>query len=523
MLKEKLLIELKKLNKQQLEACETIYGPVMVLAGPGTGKTQVLALRIANILYKTDVLASNILCLTFTESGVQAMRERLKLFLGIDAYKVGIFTFHSFANSVIQEFPDYFSFSKDLIQLDDITRLKIIRESIEEAQNLEYLKPFYNKFAKEKSIISSIQTLKKEGITPETLKTKTENLIKIHEENKSLNKKGFPTIKWKNKLEKLNHLFELVEVYKLYQEKLLKQGFYDFEDMILFVCNVLEKNEKIKQFYQEKYQFIHVDEYQDTNGGQEEILNQLTSFDRSPNIFVVGDDDQAIYRFQGANLENILSFNHKFKNVKTIPITINYRSTQKILDLAESIISNNNQRLSNRIKNFNKKLTANFKHADYNAELYEFKTIEDEYIYIAKKIEKLMNNGNSYNDIAILYRKNTHGLGISEVLRKYSIPIDHKSDNNALKNETVKNIIKILAVVDFYNKNSDLDLYRVMLLPYFNIPIVEVYELVNSLRGKRLVEAILNLNKGSNELKKFRNFYKSGMLFLKIKSFQNLF
>ncbi len=499
---------LEKLNKEQREAVEIIYGPVMVLAGPGTGKTQILALRIANILDKgIGVDANNILCLTFTEAGAHAMRERLKSFIGKAAYSVGIFTFHGFANTVINDFPEYFSFSRNLNQLDDVSRLKIIRQTIDELPNLDYLKPFYNQYAKEGLIISAIQTLKKEGINHEELNKKVQELIKEHKDNPKLNKQGKPTADWKKRLEKLENIFELVDIYGLYQSKLTEEGFYDYEDMILFVGDELKENNDLRSHFFEKYQFVLVDEYQDTNGGQNEILKWLCSYDDSPNIFVVGDDDQAIYRFQGANLENILSFNTQYKDVKTIAITKNYRSTQIILDIASSIIQNNTQRLSNKIKELDKTLEANFKDLNEDIELHEFEKKEDEYTFIARKIEELLKNGINAADIAVIYRKNSHGLELNRILNTYNIPTDHKSSDNILNSNSVNNLIHLLKVIELYKKNVAEDIYRAMLFPFFKIPVVDVYKLVNENKSEDIsfVEKVLNISNENENLFSFNN------------------
>ncbi len=505
---EEVFIKAKnELNKKQLEAVESIYGPVMVIAGPGTGKTQILALRIANLLKETDTDASNILCLTFTEAGTTAMRERLKKFIGTEAYKVTINTFHGFANNVIQDYPENFSFSRDLIQLDDVSRLKIVRDCIDTAENLDYLKPFYNKYAKEKDIISAIQTLKKEGLNYEELRERVSKLIDEHNNNPKLNRKGQPTVEWKKRLEKLKHIYELATVYGLYQSKLTEEGFYDYEDMILFLGDELKENEEFRAQFHEKYQFILVDEYQDTNGGQNEILKWLCSYDESPNLFVVGDDDQAIYRFQGANLENILSFNTTYKNVKTIAINLNYRSTQKILDIASSTIKNNEQRLTRMIETLDKDLVAHFKDNDEQIDFHEFDKKEDEYIFIANKIQNLINNGVDPSEIAVIYRKNAHGYDINDVLAKYDIKTDHKSSDNILNNSTVNNFIKLLRVINLYNKNIDEDLYRVMLFPFFKIPVVDLYNLVLENRKEEIsfVEKVLNVEQEEDKIYEFSN------------------
>jgi DNA helicase-2/ATP-dependent DNA helicase PcrA len=530
---------LEKLNPGQREAVETIEGPVMVVAGPGTGKTQVLALRIANILKKSDVNPENILCLTFTEAGVKAMRERLISFIGTSAYYVAIHTFHSFANEIIQTFPEKFAFSKELRQLDDLNRLKIIQRIIDEMlqSSLEgiagddiatesnknsklKLIPFYNKYAKTADIISSIQNLKKEAITPDILKQRNEDLKRLIAEQVSP-KTGKLTKKIEEKLEKLNAVDELVEIYQKYQNELNETGYYDYEDMIMFVIDKFKEDESLLAYYQEKYLYILVDEYQDTNGSQNQIIKLLGSFDPSPNIFVVGDDDQAIYRFQGANIENILFFGHTFTGVRTIPNLINYRSTQVILNIADSLIEKNTTRLVNQNKNLYKKLKA-FKPANNKkAEVWEFENADEENIFIAKEIEKLHSEGTKYSEIAILFRKNAHFEDINEVLNKFNIPTKYEARDSVFDIESVSKLIRLIRLISLKEKNIDELAYEVMLFDFLDLEISDVYRIAKAARKHRvpiidliqdenLLEAISLKNKESIQLfiNKILNWHK---------------
>ncbi|MBE0574131.1 ATP-dependent helicase, partial [Candidatus Dojkabacteria bacterium] len=335
--------EILKLNPSQQEAVNAIEGPVLVVAGPGTGKTQVLSFRIANILSTTDAAANNILCLTFTESGVAAMRKRLLKLIGKEALYVRIHTFHSFCNEVILSHPENFSFAKELTQLDDLNRIKIIRLILDELSSEQELTivPFYDKYTYQKNILDNIQALKREGVSAETLENICKETIADLEANPDINSRtGKPKKDYTDKLKLYKKNLELAMVYKKYSEVLLEKGFYDYEDMILFVIDKFKKDDELLAEYQEQFLYILVDEYQDTNGSQNELL-KLFAFDKSPNIFAVGDDDQAIYRFQGANVENLLFFEKQFENVTTISLTTNYRSSQHILDLSSSLIDNN--------------------------------------------------------------------------------------------------------------------------------------------------------------------------------------
>jgi len=321
------------LNSQQKEAVDTIEGPVVVVAGPGTGKTQILTLRIANIL-KTQGgdFADNILALTFTNAGVHAMRERLADFVGIEtAHKVGIFTFHSFADDQIRSNPEIFKKFAFSRPSTDIEKIQIIEEILQNSK-LKHLKPFAKDFHYTQSIISVIDELKSNAINPNDLEVSILTLEKrileqegesaFYKVNRGENKKGDIKKDVINKIKnQKNKQKELIEIYQKYQDILEEKGLYDFSDMILSVVQEAENNEDFKSVLQEKYLYILVDEHQDTNDAQNKLIEIITSAEvneGNPNLFTVGDEKQAIYRFQGASLENFLKFKDKYEDVKII-------------------------------------------------------------------------------------------------------------------------------------------------------------------------------------------------------------
>jgi len=430
-----------KLNNEQKEAVDTVFGPVLVVAGPGSGKTQLLALRVANILKQTDTLPNQILCLTFTESAAANMRERLTGFLHRDAYKVAIHTFHSFGTEVISQNSSHFFSAADFKPADDLTSLQILDEIL---GSLPAKNPFRSQhqevFVYIDDALKVIDALKKGGVTPtefqevvdenrefldliaqdieevfeDRISGKTvENLWKIYQKisdlsnekkQNELNKQTeeevvtwknvypclidivlvqlqhvladvqelikagarstSPITEWKGKfttknkdnktvakdLFKHENFVTLAFIYKEYQAKLYDLGFFDFSDMLLEVARALQDPESLDLKYnlQEKYQFILVDEFQDTNGVQMKLLQELLDSpvnDGSPNILAVGDDDQAIYKFQGANLDNILKFKEKYPTTKVITLNTNYRSKQDILDLAMQVSAQATEKL----------------------------------------------------------------------------------------------------------------------------------------------------------------------------------
>ena len=343
-----------KLNPEQKQAVDTIQGPVLVIAGPGTGKTQILSARIGKILLETDYLPDNILCLTYTDAGKVAMRKRLQEMIGADAYRVNIHTFHSFCNQVIQENVTYFD-KNTLDAVSDLERIGYIKKIIDGFKKDNPLKRYRGDVYYEIGRLNNLfSTMKKEGWSSSFIKEKIKaycddlpNRDEYIAKRKSTSKgivylKGDLRIdKIEEETKKINVLNYAADAFDEYQNIMHQHNRYDFDDMINWVIRVFENNESLLQDYQEKYQFILVDEFQDTSGTQNQLVNLLCSQIDQPNIFVVGDDDQSIYRFQGANVENIQEYKSRYSSqLIDIVLKSNYRSTQRILDISKSIIEN---------------------------------------------------------------------------------------------------------------------------------------------------------------------------------------
>src|SRR3989344_2392455 len=326
----------QKLNSSQKEAVDQTEGPVMVVAVPGTGKTQILTLRIANILLKTDTEASSILVLTFSEAAALQIRSRLTSLIGTPAYKVEISTFHGFCNNVIRNNPEEFPHLISSEAITEVEQIEIIEKIILE-NSFKYLKPFGDPLYYLRSSLSGINDLKKENIKPDDFKEALENqkldFEKIedlyHEKGKY--KQSLPSAEGKNLMKgkyqdlqkEIAKNSELLFIYEEYQKQLLKQKKYDFNDMLLEVVNAFKVNKGLLLRLQERYQYILVDEHQDTNAAQNKIVEFLADFYENPNLFVVGDEKQAIYRFQGASLENFLYFQKLYPSVKLINLSEN--------------------------------------------------------------------------------------------------------------------------------------------------------------------------------------------------------
>jgi DNA helicase-2/ATP-dependent DNA helicase PcrA len=465
-----------KLNKAQKEAVDKIEGPVMVIAGPGSGKTQVLTLRIANILKLTQTDPSNILCLTFTESGSMAMKERLKEMIGSVSYDVQVFTFHAFCQYVINTYSDYFSDISTFNVISDIDRFKIVRKILD-SNRYEHLKTFNTPYYMALEIPRRLSDLKKEGVNEAEFKVMAENILDSWKEKKEVLEKGEKKILKSKILEEEKRVLKLVELadfYTKYQAELTKLKRYDFDDLINVTINTIERNEDLALSLQERYQYLLVDEYQDTNSAQNRIIDILSSYwtkeGGNPNVFVVGDDDQSIYRFQGASLENILYFKNKFPKAESILLDTNYRSTQEIIDVARSVIKNNLSQLSDIKKKF-----VSAKTDKGLVEKYTFETSEEESFYIAKKVEELLKSGEKASEIALLYRDNKDSADLISALNTLNIPFSIEAGENILETELIIKIINLLELIN--NPYDDLKFFTVASYSFLGLKTLDVLKL----------------------------------------------
>lgn len=513
----------QKLNPAQRQAIDTIEGPVMVVAGPGTGKTQLLSMRVANILRQTDTLPGNILCLTFTESAAAEMRDRLVRMMGPDGHKVAIHTFHSFGTEVINHNPQYFYQGANFRPADELSSFEIL-EPIFDA--LPHNSPLGSKmngtFTALPDTRSAIGHLKKAGLTHD-------ELLKIIDHNEAfidfaepilgkvfdvprLSKKDItncnealgkitafkdsqlpvgiqkslaqlchneferaldqaesqdstkPLTAWRNRwLErdaKRHYVFKdrarnkklraLAHVYQKYLEAMQENELFDFDDMILRVVHALETFDELRYNLQEQFLYVLVDEFQDTNGAQLRLLQNLLNSQVSagrPNIMVVGDDDQAIYAFQGADLSNILGFRDLYKDPAIITLTDNYRSTGLILEQSRSVITQGEERLENVLENINKALTPHNSGAT-TSELHQLANPNAEYSWIANHIKQLIKDGAQPNSIAVLGRNHKQLLGLLPFLRDAGIAVNYERRHNILETEHIDALVTFARTID---------------------------------------------------------------------------
>ena len=447
--------EYERLNEAQRKAVDTIDGPVMVVAGPGTGKTQVLALRVAKILKSTQMRPWNILCLTFSKSGATAMRKRLRNVIGPDAYGVTVNTIHGFCNDVIMQNPSLFEDWSSMNQISDVERYRSLNKIIDQLMPGLHLLNSKSPYSRSRDILSRISQLKREGVTDK------ETLLGIadeYEEVMSQKSKEGTKAHAKNLLS-AQKFRDLLEIFFRYQGMLKETGRYDFDDMILNVIEALKTEDWLRANLQERYQYILLDEFQDTNGAQYAFATELTkdpTGDNNPNFFVVGDDDQAIYRFQGANLTNILSFRERFPQAPVIALTTSYRCTQPILDAAQSLISNNTERLEGRVEGLNKKLVAATSELGEPPRMLLSASDMSELWLIADLIEERVDEGKKLSEIAVIVQTNRELLPLNEVCMARNIPTVLSGKLDLLTHPLVEQVIDIVKAVHRPTDNSAL-------------------------------------------------------------------
>ena len=411
----------KKLNDQQRRAVDTIDGPVMVIAGPGTGKTQVLTLRIANILRSTDTAPESILAITFTNSGAIAMRERLRSYVGQQAYSVALYTFHGFAERLIRQYPEAYERIVGSSLISEYEQIQLLERIVLEA-DLSLLRPLKKPTHHIGAIRQEIGTLKQEYIEPdrlaELISEQEQQLTTIPQFHESGPHRGKITTTYSALEKQIEKQRELLHVYRLYQASLREQGRYDYADMIIETVHALERNEDMLRDLQETYQYVLADEHQDVNESQNRILELIMSYHDRPNLFVVGDEKQAIYRFQGASLENFLHFTDRFPTTTTITLTDNYRSGQSVLDRAHEVISVDDPALMELRVPLSAKAVS-----QSTVSLQSFSHPALEQHWLTTEVGRLYAAGTPASEVAVIVRTNDEVEAVAHELRRAQIPV----------------------------------------------------------------------------------------------------
>ncbi|MCF7845262.1 MAG: ATP-dependent helicase [Candidatus Pacebacteria bacterium] len=535
------------LNPEQKRAVDYINGPLMVIAGPGSGKTELLGVRTANIIRKTDTPPESVLCLTYTNSAATNMKERLIELIGDEAYKIPVYTFHSFCQKIIQDHGDYFYKGASFELVDEVTQIEIIQDIL---KKMDYDNPL-SSFRPEdgyvylRDIIETISDLKQGGVTPDEFEeVSKENEIILKEANpiisavfqKRVNTITFQEVEkvidklkkieqksiisylkpinlvvagslekvvesgdkknikeWKNKWtyknkeerflndsKNLEKLKSLSLVYKDYQKKMNSLGYYDFSDMIMEVIKKMEEDDLFYDEVREKYLYVLVDEFQDTSGVQMRFLNLLLKdeIDNNPNICTVGDDDQAIYRFQGAEISNILEFKERYPLTKIISLVRNYRSTKEIIQKSYGIVKRGEERLENFIKEADKKMISVKKGAGAIS-CKEFKTEEEEFSFVAKEVKKILKEIPP-EEVAVIAKTHNTLKRLLPFFNELGIPAVSARKGDVLEEEHIKQIINILKLIgtllDGDKKVHDEILSEVITYPFWKVERRKIWE-----------------------------------------------
>lgn len=507
---------LENLNQEQITAVQQTEGPLLIVAGAGTGKTTVITGKIAYLIEQKLAKPDEILALTFTEKAAGEMQERADLLLPLGYYESWISTFHAFGERILKSHALDIGLPNDFKLLDTSAQWMLIYNNFEKF-NLDYYRPLGNPNKFIDSLLSHFSKCKDELITPEqyleyaqSLRLKTGQPIKtkkitplrrhsesqVHPSDKEFQNKsddwnalGMVTEDGVDETE-IARLEEVANAFYIYQKLLLDKNCLDFGDLINYSLELFLKRSKILKYYQNKFKYILVDEFQDTNFAQYQLIKLLTTDKK--NLAVVGDDDQSIYKFRGASVSNILQFKKDFPSLKEITLVENYRSSQEILDLAYNFIQKNNPDRLEKKLNINKKLLSNpgsgSGHSPQGAlEVLEAKDLNQELIEIAKKIIELKNtNKTSWNDFAILIRSNSSANELLPVLSTFSIPYTFMSNTGLYKKPIILDIICYAQVLD--NFHNSFALYRILNLPIFK------------LNGKDLSNLLENSNKKTTSL-----------------------
>lgn len=542
------------LNDSQKAAVDAIDGPVMVIAGPGTGKTELLGMRAANILKKTDTLPENILCLTFTDSGAAAMRKRLTDIIGRDAYRIAIHTFHSFCSDIIGQRRADFYRGAEFRPADELATYQILRAIFED---MKFDNPLASKmngeFTYQRDVAKVISELKKSGLTSAELINILDHNDLVIDQADALLAPVFDKGMSKNTAEALSpHIpmlrksvsdtpvvgivplariltdsleeavasgiagnttkpvtawrdawFEkddakrfvmkarryqqklraVASVYDQYLSRMEADGLYDFDDMILQVVHAIEHNPSLRYDLQEKFLYVMADEFQDTNLAQMRILAALADnpMGDEPNILVVGDDDQAIFSFQGADVGNIVGFQDMYPSAVRIVLTDNYRSSQHILDQSRAVITLGTDRLENRIPGLTKDLTARAGSKDTKVELIEAPVAADERQWLAESVRRQIDSGVNAGDIAVLARDHRSIMKLLPALQQAGIAVNYERRDNVLELPIIR-LIELVSTIlvelsNGHYDHAETDLPELLAHPAWGIDPVKVWQL----------------------------------------------
>ncbi len=470
-------LELDKLNKEQKEAVLHKDGPILVIAGAGTGKTTVITKRIARLIKEKLANPEEILALTFTDKAANEMEERVDRFLETGYIDLQISTFHAFAEEILKENGLDIGLPTDFRLLEPSTAWRLIRQNLNKF-SLNYYAPLGNPTRFINAMISHFSRCKDQGIYPE-------DYLKFSESLKT-NLTDLPESKETEKIK------EIANAYYIYQRLLLENNYLDFGDLIAYSLKLFKERPNVLKKFRKKFKYILVDEFQDTNLIQYELVKILSG--PKNNLMVTADDDQSIYKFRGASYNNIIQFRKDFPKLKEISLIKNYRSSQNILDLAHKFIKENNPNRLEYISGLNKKLEAKTSEKGIIKHLH-FKTIEEESRGVANKIIEILENDKkaTLNDFAILVRANDSANSFTRALESANIPYQFLASRGLYTKPVILDIISYFKILK--NSFDDTAFYRILNIPFLNIPPEEIMKITHYSKKhtKTIYETLQNL------------------------------
>ncbi len=539
----------QRLNEQQKKVVDTLVGPVLVVAGPGSGKTEILALRVANIIRTQKVKPHAILCVTFTESGAHAMRTRLQTLIGNDAFRVSIFTFHGLCTHIISRYPEYFYNAATYTPLTDVMRAEIIHGIFKALPHHHPFASFHPEegFVYVRDALDRISSLKKAGFTASAY----ESVVKTLQEEYSLVEQAVS--KWPDgrlsikKIKDVEYVVDqlentktttgialavslkkacvqateegsveaisawkraycvvsendtmtlkestqkdkvqaLCDIYTSYAKALYEQGVYDYDDMILDVLSAIKNNELLRSELEEQYEYILIDEFQDTNDAQMNIIRSITSHpvhEERPNVCVVGDDDQAIYKFQGAEVSHMMHFrNALYRDVQTIVLDTNYRSTEDVLLYARDVIVQGSVRLEKMYADISKKMKAgNTALTKGTITIQEYASESEEYNSVAKAIKSALDTGTEPKEIAVIGRNHKELQNFIPYLDAVSVPYTYKKQANVFDEKHIKELLTLCEFATHFEKETGVQTHalpHILAFPFWEIDRAVIFDI----------------------------------------------
>lgn len=455
-------MNLDTLNPAQREAVEKTEGPVLILAGAGSGKTRVLTTRIGHLIEDKGVQPANILAITFTNKAANEMRERVEETLESDASDMWISTFHSCCVRILRKDINRIGYNRSFVIYDSADQVTLVKDCLKEL-NLN------DKVFEPKMIISTISGAKDKLYDPKKFKA-------MHMND--------------------NRMSTIADVYALYQDRLKRNSALDFDDLIFKTVELLKSDKEVLDYYRNRFKYIMVDEYQDTSKAQYELIKILAK--EHQNICVVGDDDQSIYGWRGADIRNILEFEKDYDDVHVVKLEQNYRSTQIILDAANTVISNNIERKRKRLWSEKKE-----------GELIKIQVAQDEIEesdFVADMIAKISREQNrSYKDFAVLYRANAQSRSVEDALNRSQIPYNIYGGTKFYERKEIKDLIAYLRVIQ--NPQDDISIKRIINVPRRGIGLrtIEKIEDRASLKQESIYSVLIDIETNSDISTKARN------------------